>query len=52
MLFLRHAARIDVTTEAGTLFQNNQFQLRCEIPAAVGILRPQALCVTYITAGS
>jgi hypothetical protein len=47
-LFLRHSARIDVDT-SGTLFQNNQFQLRCEIPVGIGVLRQQAFCVTYLT---
>jgi len=55
-LFIRHAARIDVATQGapgGTdLFSYNQFQLRCEIPVGVGVLRPQAFCTTYINPGS
>jgi hypothetical protein len=30
----------------------NQFQLRCEIPVGIGVLRPQAFCVTFLNPGS
>jgi hypothetical protein len=41
-----------VSTKAGTLFAQNQFQLRCEIPVGIGVLRPQAFCVTFLNPGS
>jgi hypothetical protein len=48
--------RIDVATQGAPggadLFSYNQFQLRCEIPVGVGVLRPQAFCTTYINPGS
>src|ERR1700730_12856057 len=54
-LFIRHAVCIDVATQgapgAADLFSYNQFQLRCEIPVGVGVLRPQAYCTTCIKPG-
>lgn len=53
-LFLRHSMRLDIATTGGDpdLFQTNAFQMRAEIPVGVGILRPQAFCITYLTSGS
>jgi hypothetical protein len=49
----RRAAASSRPAPGGTdLFSYNQFQLRSEIPVGIGVLRPQAFCVTYITPGS
>jgi hypothetical protein len=50
------ASMADVATQSapgGTdLFSYNQFQLRGEIHVGIGVLRPQAFCVTYLNPGS
>jgi hypothetical protein len=43
-----------VATQRGepNLFQANAFQLRCEIPVGIGILRAQAFAVVALGGGS
>jgi hypothetical protein len=50
----RSSIRIDVATQRGepNLFQANAFQLRCEIPVGIGILRAQAFAVVALGGGS
>jgi hypothetical protein len=54
--YYRDSMRIDLATTGGAggtdLFTQNAFQLRAEVPVAVAIQRPQALCTAFLTSGS